>query len=57
MAREITNGRGSDYWGFWLDADETIEIDNKVFDKNKNGTLETIEFNEFLSKLGVFLAT
>jgi glycosyltransferase involved in cell wall biosynthesis len=26
MAREVTNGRGNDYWGFWLDADETIEV-------------------------------
>lgn len=34
MAREITNGRGNDYWGFWLDADETLEI-QPSFDKNK----------------------
>jgi glycosyltransferase involved in cell wall biosynthesis len=26
MAREVTNGKGNDYWGFWLDADETIEV-------------------------------
>lgn len=26
MAREVTKDRGNDYWGFWLDADETIEI-------------------------------
>lgn len=26
VAREITKDRGNDYWGFWLDADETIEI-------------------------------
>ena len=34
MAREITNGRGSDYWGFWLDADEVLEIQPNF---NKNG--------------------
>lgn len=34
MAREVANGRGNDYWGFWLDADETIEI-LPNFDKNK----------------------
>jgi glycosyltransferase involved in cell wall biosynthesis len=26
VAREVTKDRGNDYWGFWLDADETIEI-------------------------------
>jgi glycosyltransferase involved in cell wall biosynthesis len=26
MAREVTQGRGNDFWGFWLDADEMIEI-------------------------------
>jgi glycosyltransferase involved in cell wall biosynthesis len=26
MSREVTKDRGNDYWGFWLDADETIEI-------------------------------
>lgn len=26
MAREVTAGRGNDFWGFWLDADEMIEI-------------------------------
>jgi glycosyltransferase involved in cell wall biosynthesis len=34
MAREITNGRGNDYWGFWLDADEILEIQPNF---NKNG--------------------
>lgn len=34
MAREVTNGRGNDYWGFWLDADETIEV-LPSFNKNK----------------------
>jgi len=27
------------------------------FDANKNGVLDKLEFNEFLTKLGVFLAT
>ena len=26
VAREVTKDRGNDFWGFWLDADETIEI-------------------------------
>jgi glycosyltransferase involved in cell wall biosynthesis len=26
VAREVTAGRGNDFWGFWLDADEMIEI-------------------------------
>jgi len=26
VARGVTKDRGNDYWGFWLDADETIEI-------------------------------
>lgn len=34
MAREVTNGRGNDYWGFWLDADETIEV-LPTFNKSK----------------------
>lgn len=34
MAREITKDRGNDFWGFWLDADETIEV-LPSFNKNK----------------------
>jgi len=26
VARDVTKDRGNDYWGFWLDADETLEI-------------------------------
>ena len=34
MAREVTKDRGNDYWGFWLDADEILEI-QPHFNKNK----------------------
>jgi len=34
MAREVTKDRGNDFWGFWLDADETIEV-LPSFNKNK----------------------
>jgi glycosyltransferase involved in cell wall biosynthesis len=34
MAREVTQGRGNDFWGFWLDADEVLEIQPHF---NKNG--------------------
>jgi glycosyltransferase involved in cell wall biosynthesis len=33
MAREVTKDRGNDYWGFWLDADEILEI-QPHFNKN-----------------------
>jgi glycosyltransferase involved in cell wall biosynthesis len=33
MAREVTQGRGNDFWGFWLDADEVLEI-QPHFNKN-----------------------
>jgi glycosyltransferase involved in cell wall biosynthesis len=35
MAREVTKGRGSDFWGFCLDCDDQIEIDPKIFNKSK----------------------
>lgn len=35
MGRQVTKGRGDDYWGFWLDADEQLVIDEKVFNKSK----------------------
>jgi glycosyltransferase involved in cell wall biosynthesis len=33
MAREVTKDLGNDYWGFWLDADEILEIQPN-FNKN-----------------------
>jgi len=35
MARQVTKNRGNDYWGFWLDCDEQLVVDPKVFDKSK----------------------
>lgn len=35
MGRAVTKDRGNDYWGFWLDADEQLVIDEKVFNKSK----------------------
>ncbi len=47
MAREVTNGRGNDYWGFWLDADETIEI---LPNFNKNGINKDLYmFNTYIN--------
>lgn len=34
MGREVTKDRGDDWWGFWLDADEVIELGPKFNKKN-----------------------
>lgn len=47
MAREVTKDRGNDYWGFWLDADETIEI-LPTFNKN-NINKDLYMFNTYIN--------
>jgi glycosyltransferase involved in cell wall biosynthesis len=47
MAREITAGRGNDFWGFWLDADEMIEI-LPNFNKN-NINKDLYMFNTYIN--------
>lgn len=47
MAREVTAGRGSDFWGFWLDADEMIEI-LPNFNKN-NINKDLYMFNTYIN--------
>jgi len=47
MAREVTQGRGNDFWGFWLDADEMIEI-LPNFSKN-NITKDLYMFNTYIN--------
>ena len=49
MAREVTKDRGNDYWGFWLDADETIEI---LPTFNKNGINKDLYmFNTYINAM------
>ena len=47
MAREVTTGRGDDFWGFWLDADEMIEI-LPNFSKN-NINKDLYMFNTYIN--------
>jgi glycosyltransferase involved in cell wall biosynthesis len=47
MAREVTQGRGNDFWGFWLDADEMIEI-LPNFSKN-NINKDLYMFNTYIN--------
>ena len=47
MAREVTAGRGDDFWGFWLDADEMIEI-LPNFNKN-NINKDLYMFNTYIN--------
>jgi glycosyltransferase involved in cell wall biosynthesis len=47
MAREVTAGRGDDFWGFWLDADEMIEI-LPNFSKN-NINKDLYMFNTYIN--------
>jgi glycosyltransferase involved in cell wall biosynthesis len=47
MAREVTAGRGNDFWGFWLDADEMIEI-LPNFNKN-NINKDLYMFNTYIN--------
>ena len=47
MAREVTQGRGNDFWGFWLDADEMIEILSN-FNKN-NINKDLYMFNTYIN--------
>ena len=47
VAREVTAGRGDDFWGFWLDADEMIEI-LPNFNKN-NINKDLYMFNTYIN--------
>lgn len=47
VAREVTAGRGNDFWGFWLDADEMIEI-LPNFNKN-NINKDLYMFNTYIN--------
>lgn len=50
MGRQVTKGRGSDYWGFWLDADEQLVIDEKVFNKSKINK-DLYMFNTYIGQM------
>ena len=47
VAREVTAGRGDDFWGFWLDADEMNEI-LPNFNKN-NINKDLYMFNTYIN--------
>lgn len=49
MGKQVTNGRGNDYWGFWLDCDEQLVVD-KSFDKSKLNK-DLYMFNTYIGQM------
>ncbi len=50
MGRQVTKDRGNDYWGFWLDCDEQLIIDEKVFSKAKLNK-DLYMFNTYIGQM------
>jgi hypothetical protein len=50
MGKKVIEGRGNDYWGMWLDADEQLVIDTKVFDKSKLNK-DLYMFNTYIGQM------
>jgi len=50
MGRQVTKDRGNDYWGFWLDCDEQLVVDEKVFSKSKLNK-DLYMFNTYIGQM------